>query len=112
MQKEIKEIEREMRSLEETIEYNSRLYYELDSPIMQDEEYDRIFRRLQELEKEYPSLVNPNSPTKRVGGKVSEKFEKVRHSVIMDSFDDIFSEEEIYDFVDKKKRISRCCFCR
>ncbi len=104
MQKEIKEIEREMRSLEETIEYNSRLYYELDSPIMQDEEYDRIFRRLQELEKQYPELVNPNSPTKRVGGKVSEKFEKVRHSVIMDSFDDIFLEEEIYDFVDKIKK--------
>lgn len=104
MQKEIKEIEREMRSLEETIEYNSRLYYDLDSPIMQDEEYDRIFRRLQELESEYPELVNPNSPTKRVGGTVSEGFVKVAHKVPMDSFDDIFSEDEIYDFVEKIKK--------
>ncbi len=106
MPKEIKlsEIEREMRSLEETIEYNSRLYYELDAPIMQDEEYDAIFRRLTDLEREYPDLASPNSPTKRVGGKVSEKFEKVRHIVPMDSFGDIFSEEEIYDFVEKIKR--------
>ncbi len=106
MPKEIKlsEIEREMRSLEETIEYNSRLYYELDSPIMQDEEYDAIFRRLTDLERDYPDLASPNSPTKRVGGKVSERFEKVRHSVPMDSFGDIFSEEEICDFVEKIKR--------
>lgn len=106
MPKEIKlsEIEREMRSLEETIEYNSRLYYELDSPIMQDEEYDAIFRRLTDLERDYPDLASPNSPTKRVGGKVSEKFEKVRHIVPMDSFGDIFSEEEIYEFVEKIKK--------
>jgi DNA ligase (NAD+) len=106
MPKEIKlsEIEREMRSLEETIEYNSRLYYELDSPIMQDEEYDAIFRRLTDLERDYPELASPNSPTKRVGGKVSEKFEKVRHIVPMDSFGDIFSEEEIYEFVEKIKK--------
>lgn len=92
MPKEINlaEIEREMRSLEETIEYNSRLYYELDSPIMQDEEYDAIFRRLTDLERDYPSLASPNSPTKRVGGKVSERFEKVRHAVPMDS-SEIFS---------------------
>lgn len=107
MPKEIKDlalIEREMRSLEETLTYHSRLYYELDSPIMQDEEYDALFRRLVELEKEYPELVSNNSPTKRVGGKVSEKFEKVKHEVPMDSFGDIFSEEEIYDFVNKIKK--------
>lgn len=106
MPKEINpsDIEREMRSLEETLEYNSRLYYELDAPLMQDEEYDSLFRRLVELEKEYPRLASPNSPTQRVGGKVSERFEKVRHIVPMDSFGDIFSEEEIYDFVDKIKR--------
>ncbi len=106
MPKEINlsEIEREMRSLEETIEYNSRLYYELDAPIMQDEEYDAIFRRLTDLERDYPELASPNSPTKRVGGKVSERFEKVRHAVPMDSFGDIFSEEEIYEFVDKIKK--------
>ena len=53
MPKEIKEIEREMRSLEEQLEYHSRLYYELDSPIIQDEEYDALFQRLVVLEREF-----------------------------------------------------------
>ncbi len=97
------DIEREMRSLEEQLNYHSRLYYELDSPSIQDEEYDALFRRLVDLEKEYPQFASPNSPTQHVGGKVSEGFVKVRHEVPMDSFGDIFSEEEIYDFVGKIK---------
>ncbi len=100
MQKSI-EIEREMRSLEEQLNYHSRLYYELDAPIIQDEEYDALFRRLEDLEREYPQLANPNSPTQRVGGKVSEGFAEVRHEVPMDSFDKVFSEEEVYGFVEK-----------
>ncbi|MBE6683032.1 MAG: NAD-dependent DNA ligase LigA [Ruminococcaceae bacterium] len=102
MQKGI-ETEREMRSLEEQLNYHSRLYYELDSPIIQDEEYDALFQRLVILERENPELANPNSPTQRVGGKVAERFEEVRHEVPMDSFDKIFSEEEIYEFVNKIK---------
>lgn len=100
MQKSI-EIEREMRSLEEQLNYHSRLYYELDAPIIQDEEYDALFRRLEDLEREHPELANPNSPTQRVGGKVSEGFAEVRHEVPMDSFDKVFSEEEVYGFVEK-----------
>lgn len=100
MQKSI-EIEREMRSLEEQLNYHSRLYYELDAPIIQDEEYDALFKHLEDLEREYPQLANPNSPTQRVGGKVSEKFLEVRHEVPMDSFDKVFSEEEVYSFVEK-----------
>ena len=96
-------VSEEMRWLESTLEYNSKLYYELDAPVMQDEEYDALFRRLVDLEKEYPQFASPNSPTQRVGGKVSEGFEKVKHQVPMDSFGDIFSEEEIYDFVNKIK---------
>lgn len=97
------DVEREMRSLEEQLNYHSRLYYELDSPLIQDEEYDAMFARLVHLEKEYPQFASPNSPTQRVGGKVSEGFLKVRHEVPMDSFGDIFSEQEIYDFVEKIK---------
>ena len=100
----IKEAEKEMRSLEQTLEYHSRLYYELDSPEIEDEEYDALFRRLVDLESLYPSLASPNSPTQRVGGRVAERFEKVRHTVPMDSFGDIFSEEEIIEFVDKIKK--------
>ena len=100
---DISDIEREMRSLESELEYHSRLYYELDSPIIQDEEYDALFKRLEDLEKAHPELLNPNSPTQRVGGKVSEKFLEVRHEVPMDSFDKVFSEEEIFEFVEKIK---------
>ena len=103
MSKEINEIEREMRSLEQQLEYHSRLYYELDSPIIQDEEYDALFQRLVTLEKQYPQLANPNSPTQRVGGKVAERFNEVKHEIPMDSFDKVFTEEEIYEFVNKIK---------
>lgn len=96
-------IREEMAKLEETLAYHSRLYYELDSPIIQDEEYDALFRKLVDLEKAYPHLASPNSITNRVGGAVSEKFQKVPHIVPMDSFGDIFSEEEIIEFVTKIK---------
>ena len=102
MQKSI-EIKREMDSLEEQLNYHSHLYYDLDSPIIQDEEYDALFRRLEDLERDYPELANPNSPTKRVGGTVSSGFEEVRHAVPMDSFDKVFNEDEVYSFVEKIK---------
>lgn len=103
MQEDKIKIEAEMRELEEAIAHHSRLYYELDAPVIQDEEYDALFKRLVEYEAEYPHLANPNSPTQRVGGRVSERFEKVKHLVPMDSFGDIFSEDEIYEFVNKIK---------
>ncbi|MBQ3230973.1 MAG: NAD-dependent DNA ligase LigA [Clostridia bacterium] len=103
MPKEISKRE-EMRELAKTLEYHSRLYYELDSPEIEDEEYDKLFRRLVDLERENPELADPNSPTQRVGGKVSERFEKVKHEVPMDSFGDIFSEEELFEFVEKIKK--------
>ena len=98
------DIQQEMRRLEEILAYHSRLYYELDSPTMQDEEYDALFRRKKKKKKAHPELASPNSPTQRVGGRVLDAFSKVRHTVPMDSFGDIFSEEEIYDFVDKIKK--------
>lgn len=100
MQKGI-DIEREMRSLEEQLNYHSHLYYELDAPVIQDEEYDALFRRLEDLEREHPEYADPNSPTRRVGGKVSDGFAEVRHAVPMDSFDKVFGEDEIYSFVEK-----------
>lgn len=104
MQKEINSVESRMRFLEETLSHHSYLYYELDSPKITDEEYDALFRELEILEKENPSLANPNSPTQRVGGKVSERFEEVRHAVPMDSFDKVFTEDEISEFVEKIKK--------
>ncbi|HOJ47376.1 MAG TPA: NAD-dependent DNA ligase LigA [Bacillota bacterium] len=88
----------EMRALEEKIEYHSRLYYELDSPEIPDSEYDKLFARLKKLEEEYPQFASPASPTKRVGGRVAERFEKVRHVIPMGSLTDVFSFEELEAF--------------
>lgn len=94
----MREIESRMRELETQLAYHSRLYYELDSPEIDDATYDRMFRELQDLEAAHPLLASPQSPTKRVGGKVAERFEKVRHQGRMGSLSDVFSEEEFFAF--------------
>lgn len=72
------------------IERHNRLYYDRAEPEISDAEYDILFRRLESLEAEYPLFVDPNSPTRRVGGSPSEGFEQVRHPVPMLSIDDLF----------------------
>jgi len=71
---------------------------------MPDFEYDRLLRELEELEAQYPQYSFPGSPTKRVGGSASEKFEKVRHKVPLMSLQDVFSYEELTEFVSKVKQ--------
>lgn len=87
--------------LREIIAYNSKLYYEEDAPRISDYEYDALFRELQDLEAEFPELDSPTSPTKRVGGKALDKFEKYTHTVKMGSLTDVFSYDELREFVDK-----------
>ena len=76
-------------------------YYVLDNPDMPDFEYDRLLRELENLEAEYPQFVQPDSPTLRVGGQALSKFEKVNHSVPLMSLQDVFSVEELDEFLDK-----------
>ena len=76
-------------------------YYVQDDPIMQDFEYDRLLRELEELEAAHPELVIPDSPTQRVGGEALEKFEKVSHRVPLMSLQDVFSPEELREFLEK-----------
>ena len=94
-------IEKEMRALEKSLEYHSRKYYIEDSPEISDFEYDEMFYRLKALEEQYPSLASATSPTKRVGGAVLDKFEKVTHNVHMGSLRDVFNFDELEDFIDK-----------
>lgn len=101
----INEISERVDYLRKTLEYNSRLYYEKDAPEISDYEYDALFRELIELEQKHPELDSPASPTKRVGGKALDKFEKFTHSVKMGSLTDVFSEEELADFIDKTNKI-------
>ena len=94
------EIKARISYLREQIEYNSKLYYENDAPVISDYEYDMMFRELSELEEQNPELQNPASPTHRVGGKALDKFEKFTHNVKMGSLTDVFSMDELRDFLD------------
>ena len=76
-------------------------YYVLDNPQMPDFEYDRLLRELELLEAEHPDFALYNSPTKRVGGEALSKFEKVEHLVPLMSLQDVFSLEELDDFLQK-----------
>ena len=76
-------------------------YYVLDNPTMPDFEYDRLLRELEELEAAYPQLARGDSPTKRVGGEALSQFEKVEHPVPLMSLQDVFSTEELTDFLEK-----------
>ncbi len=78
-------------------------YYVLDAPEMPDFEYDRLLRELEELEAAHPELALPQSPTKRVGGEALSQFEKVTHPVPLMSLQDVFSTEELQEFLDKMK---------
>ena len=76
--------------LRQQLEHHNRLYYSKATPEISDAEYDRLFRELEELERQHPELHDPDSPTLRVGGEPIEGFEKVRHLVPMLSIDDVF----------------------
>ena len=94
-----------IKELTEKIEHNSRLYYECDAPEISDYEYDALFRELCELEEKYPELSAPDSPTKRVGGRALDKFEKFTHNVRMGSLTDVFSYDELSDFISRTNAI-------
>ena len=78
-------------------------YYVLDDPQMPDFEYDRLLRELEELEAQYPEFSLPDSPTKRVGGEALSQFEKYSHPVPLMSLQDVFSKEELREFLEKVK---------
>lgn len=90
-------------ALTELLNEANHKYYVLDAPTMPDFEYDRLLRELEELEIANPALARPDSPTKRVGGEALSKFEKVNHAVPLMSLQDVFSMEELEDFVEKIK---------
>lgn len=102
---DIKRAEAEIKKLIETLEYHSKKYYEEDSPEISDSEYDSMFRRLQDLEAEFPSLVSPTSPSHRVGGAVATHFEKVKHEFPMGSISDVFSVSELEAFDNRVKSV-------
>ena len=88
----------EIDSLRERLDSWNYQYYVLDQPTVPDAEYDRCLRRLVELEREYPALLRPDSPTQRVGAAPLERFRQVTHDVPMLSLDNAFNAQDMLDF--------------
>src|SRR6266853_4176562 len=90
-----KDVEQKIEALREKIRYHEHLYYVLDNPEISDTGFDKLIEQLQQLEAEHPTLITPDSPTQRVGGKPREGFVKVRHSSPMLSLDNTYNEAEL-----------------
>ncbi len=86
--------------LRKTLSHHAKLYYVYDAPEISDYEYDRLYAELLSLESEHPEYDDPESPTHRVGGKPLDKFNKVTHGAVMNSLSDVFSFDELTDFID------------
>jgi DNA ligase (NAD+) len=99
------ELQQQLDGLREQIRYHEHRYYVLDDPEIPDVEFDRLFARLSAIEREYPELVTPDSPTQRVGGAAVTSFTSVEHTVPMLSLDNVFDVDQLRDFgrrVDEK----------
>lgn len=93
--------EEKIRKLRAQIAYHARRYYVDDAPEISDFEYDRMYAELLSLEAAHPEFFDPASPTQRVGGAALEKFKKVTHSVPLNSLSDVFSFDELSEFLSR-----------
>ena len=99
--KEFKEAKKEIIKLRKEIFYHSDLYYNEDNPEITDYEFDKLMSRLKALEAKFPMLLTKSSPTQMVGGVAKSNFESAEHKVPMQSLNDVFSYEEVTDYVSK-----------
>ena len=90
-----------IEELRQTVEYHANKYYDEDKPEISDFEYDMLMVELRNLEKEYPELISSNSLTQKVGGKVKEGFKKVEHEIPLQSLQDVFSFDEVREFLNR-----------
>ncbi len=97
-------IRAEIEKLVKDLNEHSYRYYVLDAPVISDAEYDKLFRRLKELEEKH-YLILPDSPTQRVGAPPLEKFEKVKHTEPMLSLGNAFSHDEVREFDKRVKKV-------
>ena len=99
-----KEAIKELEKLREEINYHNHRYYILDSPVISDAEYDRLFKKLQELENNFPHLITPDSPTQRVGAMPLDEFKTIAHTIPMLSLNNANNVEEAREFDERVKR--------
>lgn len=98
---ELESAKQEIEALREEINYHSNLYYNQDAPEISDYDFDMLMKRLKALEAKFPMLITHTSPTQKVGGTAKSNLDKVNHDVPMQSLNDVFSYEEVEDFVSK-----------
>ncbi|MHB1545193.1 MAG: NAD-dependent DNA ligase LigA [bacterium] len=102
--KSVPYIKKRIDELTDALNYHNYRYYMLEDPVISDFEFDKLAKELSVLEAAYPQYVRADSPSKRVGGAVSEKFEQVKHNVPMLSLDNTYSRNEVIEFDAKVKR--------
>lgn len=97
-------IQERIRDLRRRLDEYNRLYYVENTPAVSDMEFDRLLRELQDLEREYPQYDDPNSPTRRVGSDITNRFDAVRHRYPMMSLSNTYSLEELREFYDRVEK--------
>ena len=100
------EIEQQIQQLRQQLQQASYAYYVLDTPMMADEVYDRLYRQLQELESDYPELITAESPTQRVGEKPAAQFFSVKHNIPLYSLENAFNFEEFAKWQERWQRVA------
>ncbi len=100
----LEEAKQKIEQLTKTINYHNKLYYTDDNPEIEDYEYDKLFRELENLEREFPELKKEDSPTNKVGGTILEKFEKFEHPIAMYSLSNVMNEEEFLEFDNRMEK--------
>ena len=99
-----KEVSKQLKTLASQIEYHDNLYYNKDLPEISDAEYDKLRTENKNIEIQFPELILPNSPSKRVGSSLTSKFKKVAHVVPMLSLGNTFTNKEVEEFLNKTRR--------
>ncbi len=100
----IAQAKKEIARLRKEINYHNYQYYVLNQPIITDFEYDKLYKKLEELEHQYPQLVTPDSPTQRISGEPLKEFKTIEHKIKMLSLDNTYSEDEVREFDKRMKK--------
>ena len=97
-------VKKEIETLRKEINFHNYKYYVESNPVISDYEFDQLLKKLEDLEKKFPDLITPDSPTQRVGGEPLEGFKTVEHKVAMLSLDNTYNYDELRDFDERVKK--------